>query len=248
MYSIGQLAKLSNITVRTLRYYDEIGLLKPSVKSEGGHRQYTEENITKLHNIMILKEFGLPLETIHEILKNKLMEITELLHLRLKMIQSEREKLEKMELSIQALLDFSLLENETKWIKLFESINSYPTNKFELYKIKEDYFSMEEQNVIDTLPVIGDGSEQTNNWISLITDVQKNLNEDPKSEIAQKLAGRWLALVHKMYRGNIELSQKTWQLIKNGDKDLGFYRFDSKLVSFIDEAISHYVENSGRLQ
>lgn len=53
MYLIGQLAKESEPTVRTLRYYDEIGLLKPSLISEGGHRYYEEHDFIKLHSIRI---------------------------------------------------------------------------------------------------------------------------------------------------------------------------------------------------
>ena len=55
MYSIGQLAKESETTVRTLRYYDEIGLLKPSLISEGGHRYYEEHDFIKLHSIRIIR-------------------------------------------------------------------------------------------------------------------------------------------------------------------------------------------------
>ncbi|UOE95043.1 MerR family transcriptional regulator [Alkalihalobacillus sp. LMS39] len=55
MYTIGKLAELSGVTVRTLRYYDEIGLLTPSAKSEGGHRLYEEQALAQLHMIQYLK-------------------------------------------------------------------------------------------------------------------------------------------------------------------------------------------------
>ncbi|WP_084309275.1 MerR family transcriptional regulator [Alkalihalobacterium bogoriense] len=55
MYTIGKLAKLNGVTVRTVRYYYEIGLLTPSAKSEEGHRLYEEQALATLHMIQYLK-------------------------------------------------------------------------------------------------------------------------------------------------------------------------------------------------
>ncbi len=93
MYSIGQLAKLSKTTVRTLRYYDEIGLLKPSNLSEGGHRYYDEKDVEVLHNILTLKELGFELETIKSILMNQSKSSRELLEMRLEIIHQQQEQL-----------------------------------------------------------------------------------------------------------------------------------------------------------
>lgn len=54
MYSIGKLAETCNVSVRTLRYYDEVDLLKPSKVGVGGHRFYNNEALVKLHLIFLL--------------------------------------------------------------------------------------------------------------------------------------------------------------------------------------------------
>ncbi|WP_100012475.1 MerR family transcriptional regulator [Lentibacillus sediminis] len=88
MYAIGKLAKLSNTTVRTLRYYDQIGILKPSKTGDGGHRYYDENAVEKLHQIMTLKDMGFELDTIHDILTNFQKKTSkEFLQMRLEMIQ-----------------------------------------------------------------------------------------------------------------------------------------------------------------
>ena len=61
--TVGELAGKAGITVRTLQYYDRIGLLK-STLSEGGRRMYTRDDILKLQQILFLKSFGFPLEEI----------------------------------------------------------------------------------------------------------------------------------------------------------------------------------------
>lgn len=57
MYSVGELARKANITVRTLHHYDQIGLLKPSGSTEGGHRLYSDEDVMRLEQISILKKW-----------------------------------------------------------------------------------------------------------------------------------------------------------------------------------------------
>ena len=61
---MGQLAKRGNVSIRTLQYYDKIGLLKPSSISEGGRRLYNDNDITVLHQIITLKSLGLSLKEI----------------------------------------------------------------------------------------------------------------------------------------------------------------------------------------
>ena len=68
MKTISQIAKLSGISVRTLQYYDEIGLLKPSSLSESGYRLYDEEALGKLQQILTLKELDFSLKEIQQLL------------------------------------------------------------------------------------------------------------------------------------------------------------------------------------
>lgn len=63
-YKIHEVADIAGISVRTLHYYDEIGLLTPSQKTRAGYRIYSEEEIAVLHQIMLLKELGFSLDSI----------------------------------------------------------------------------------------------------------------------------------------------------------------------------------------
>jgi DNA-binding transcriptional MerR regulator len=67
-YSSGDLARATGNTVRTIRFYEEQGLLRPAVVSEGGHRRYDEEALEKLRLIADLRELGLPLAEIRAVL------------------------------------------------------------------------------------------------------------------------------------------------------------------------------------
>lgn len=69
LLTIGEFASKAGITLRTLRYYDKIGLLKPSNYNESGHRFYSKEDFAKLQKILTLKFIGLSLEDISNIIK-----------------------------------------------------------------------------------------------------------------------------------------------------------------------------------
>lgn len=69
MKSISQVAKLSGVSIRTLQYYDEIGLLKPSELTAAGYRMYDDNALQTLQQILFFKELGFPLKEIKEILE-----------------------------------------------------------------------------------------------------------------------------------------------------------------------------------
>ena len=64
--TVGQVAKKMGVTVRTLQYYDRVGVLSPSAESEGGRRLYTEKDFIRLHQILSLKSLGFSLEDIKQ--------------------------------------------------------------------------------------------------------------------------------------------------------------------------------------
>ena len=67
-YTTGEVAKLSGVSVRTVQYYDDRGILIPSELSEGGRRLYTEDDLKKMHIICFLREAGLPINSISALL------------------------------------------------------------------------------------------------------------------------------------------------------------------------------------
>ena len=68
MYTIKKLAAIANISTRTLRYYDEIGLLKPTSYTESGYRLYDEVAVDMLQQILLYKTMGMPLTEIHQVI------------------------------------------------------------------------------------------------------------------------------------------------------------------------------------
>ena len=73
LYKIGQVSKKARVTLRTIRYYEELGLIEPFVRTKGGFRLYTEESIERLRFIQDLKLLDFPLSKIKEMFKIRQM-------------------------------------------------------------------------------------------------------------------------------------------------------------------------------
>lgn len=91
MYRIGLFSKINKVTVKTLRYYDETGLLKPAfVDEENGYRYYISEQLPALHKIIALRQIGFSIDEISAILNGR--NIAGIFEARKKELQSEIEK------------------------------------------------------------------------------------------------------------------------------------------------------------
>ena len=69
MWKIGELARRTGLSIRMLRYYDEIGLLRPPARTASGHRLYGPDDLARLQRVLSLRELGLGLEEIGECLR-----------------------------------------------------------------------------------------------------------------------------------------------------------------------------------
>ena len=70
-YTTGELAKLCNVTVRTVQYYDKRGILIPTELSEGGRRLYSESDLQRLKVICFLREVDVPIDAISQLLEEE---------------------------------------------------------------------------------------------------------------------------------------------------------------------------------
>lgn len=104
-YTTGEIAKLTGVTVRTVQYYDSRGILIPSDFSEGGRRLYNEEDLRKLRIICFLRELGIQINHINEILEADNAEnvISVLLEQQLSEVKHELAEKEQQKANIERL-------------------------------------------------------------------------------------------------------------------------------------------------
>ena len=100
MYTIGEICKRFNLSRSTILYYDKLGLLKATKRQANNYRVYNEEQVTRLENILIYRNFGVSLKDIGKILDPSNSEVSTILLNRLSEIQSEIEVLKKQRLFV----------------------------------------------------------------------------------------------------------------------------------------------------
>ncbi|WP_240843318.1 MerR family transcriptional regulator [Acidaminobacter sp. JC074] len=93
MKSVSEVSKLAQVSVRTLHYYDEKGILTPSHFSEAGYRYYSNEDINKLKLITIFKELGLTLNEIRKIMTDKDYDEAKVIETQRQMLVLKRDRL-----------------------------------------------------------------------------------------------------------------------------------------------------------
>ena len=79
-YTVKNLAQLSGVSIRTLHFYDEIGLLKPAYCGDNNYRYYEEEQLLMLQQILFYRELGLQLNDIQRVLSSDSFDKIEALH------------------------------------------------------------------------------------------------------------------------------------------------------------------------
>ncbi len=124
-YSSGEFARMAHITLRTVRYYDQCNLLKPSLVTESGARFYTEQDFAKLQQILLLKFLGFSLEDIREMITSDsdYQFMLNSLNLQLKLIQDRIEQLQLVEQSIQNTSQAITEEHSIDWNQLLNLIH-----------------------------------------------------------------------------------------------------------------------------
>lgn len=118
MRTVKEVSEQTGISVRTLHYYDEIGLLKPTKCSEAGYRLYDDKALEVLQQILFFREFDMPLKDIKLILSHPDFDREQILKSQQKMLELKKERLERLIASIDDILkgvnhmDFTVFSRE----------------------------------------------------------------------------------------------------------------------------------------
>ena len=104
MRTVKEISEVTGISVRTLHYYDEIGLLKPTSKSDAGYRLYDDKALETLQQILFFREFDIPLKEIKAVIENPALEKNQILQVQRRMLVSKKERMERLIASIDDIL------------------------------------------------------------------------------------------------------------------------------------------------
>lgn len=238
-WTTGKVSKQSNISVRTLRYYDQIGLLTPSFKDDNGRRYYSEEDLFTLEKITLLKSLSLPLEDIQHLL-NKLS----LRHILIAHHNHLQEQLASLQTSIgntTSLINMIDLEGSLSWEKLSSLVRTSQTSSRKWV----DYFEDDEQQFLkQALPNLSNSDRTTQQYISLLRRIEWCLDHsiEPESEEGYKIASNLIEVSHETFGGDEELMDKFWAVRKKPAEESGLYPVSEEVLDFVERCIAYAME------
>lgn len=205
IFSVGELAQLCGITVRTLQYYDRCGLLQASF-TEGGRRVYSHEDLFHLQQILFLKTLGFSLEQI----KGKIMSESNLENI-VSVFEKQHDILQEQKNNLQRMLDtlevvikeakegqVISLEKIMTILKLMREENPYT------FLIR--YFSGEQIRILmERTPQVNQSLIDSISLLFFKLDQLYTRKTRPESPEAQNLAQEWWSLVQNFSEDNQEL-------------------------------------------
>ena len=187
---ISEVAKLTGITVRTLHYYDEIGLLKPSEITEAGYRLYSREDLEILQQILFFRELDFPLSQIKEIMNNPNYDKEEALKKQKELLIQQRQRIEGLikliEKRIEGENNMSFKEFDMNEIE--ENKKKYAKEVKERWGTSKAYEESEKKTSSYNKEKWGDINQETSEIFKGFAELR---NSDPGSEEVQELVRRW---------------------------------------------------------
>jgi DNA-binding transcriptional MerR regulator len=130
MYTVKQLSDLAGISVRTLHYYDEFGLLKPESVGANGYRYYGDESLLKLQQILFYRELGLGLSGIKEIVMRSGFDVYSALESHRKSLQGRVERLNRLIATVDTTISHLKGDKEMSKKQLFEAFSEEQQEKY----------------------------------------------------------------------------------------------------------------------
>lgn len=250
-YSIREVSELAGVSARTLRYYDEIGLLKPLEISETGYRYYGERELTLLQQILFYRERGLELKQIQKIIYQSDFDVMRALQEHLLDLESKKKHMESLIFTVEQTIRSMKGECEMSDKEKFQAFKERIVRENEEKhgaEIREKYGDDEMDSA--NRKMLNMTEEEFERFQNLGKEINAQLEEAVRTgEKPESEKGKRIVLLHKEWLG------KTWkQYTKEAHIAIGnMYISDERFklyydkevagcAAFLEKAIRYWVE------
>ncbi len=247
-YTVNKLAQLSGVSIRTLRFYDETGLLKPAYVGENGYRYYQEDQLLLLQQILFFRELGFELKQIQDILKHSDFDRVDILKSHKKVLRANISRMQKLIKTIDKTID--------------HLHGNYTMTEHEMYygfsKEKQaEYENYLEKKLGPNRPELAESKQNTKGWTKVNWDKYQATLEELNKAFAQALQ-KGLKVnspeVQQLVGNHFQLIKQFWSPTKESYIGLAqmyvehpdfkklYVSYDPKLAQYIADAMKVYAE------
>ena len=233
-WKVGELAKLTGITVRALHHYNQIGLLVPSLHSDAGHRLYSGKDIARLQQIISLRQLGFSLDEIGDLLDNPSFRPDKAIRLQLERLDQQIRIQEELRSRLEHLYEMVQARRELTGTELIKII--------EVMKMTEKYFTPEQMEKLKKqgeLLGVEKIKEVENEWPNLIAKVHAELEKGtpPDSPEVQLLAKRWKEFVNLFTGGDSGITRSAERYYAENPERAAEFGMNQELWQYISKAM-----------
>ena len=235
-WKVGELAKRTGLTVRTLQYYDDIGLLSPSYRTQSGHRLYVWKDIARLQQIVSLRELGFSLEEIRDCCSRAGFSPRRVIQLHIERLKKQIEIQSRLCGRLESIAERLDSAKEVSVEELIQTI--------EVTRMSKYYTAEQQEELKRRAEAIGPErirEVEQKAWPELIAEVRAEMEKgtDPGSERVQELAKRWTNLVREFTGGNPGIAKAASQVWQQEGSIHGYETGPMReLMGYISKAIA----------
>lgn len=244
-YSIREFARLAGVTVRTLHFYDEVGLFKPSLHTDANYRRYERKDLVRLQQILTLKHMGFSLKEIRGLLGSPLYDVKRSLHIQKEAIDHQIAQLQHVSAAMEqvlAMLPAHDGADEWDWQLLGQIVRGVGSEDKQRwlarYYTPDQLVALAERRAGIPLEQMVVWQQQ---WADLIARAEALRHESPAHPAVQAIAGEMHALVQLFTQGDPGLTDSLRRMYEEVEQMPADIRpFDSDLQRFLHEAMRLY--------
>jgi DNA-binding transcriptional MerR regulator len=235
-WRVGELARATGLTVRTLHHYDEVGLLKPSGRTPAGHRLYSGDDVRKLYSIVALRQLGFSLAEVGA-LTNDGVDAKEATRRRLEDLDRQLVAHERLRRRLAGLLEVLERDGDASPQSVVEIVEEMTMH--EKHYTPEQLAELERRRE----ELGGDDAmrKAEQEWADLLAAVraEKERGTDPSDPRMQELAARWTGLIEQFTGGDpgITASLRT-MYEQEGPEKASRGMVDRDLMEYAQQAIA----------
>jgi DNA-binding transcriptional MerR regulator len=248
-YTVKKVARMSGVSVRTLHFYDEVGLLKPASRAANGYRFYDEAQLLTLQQILFYRELGFELKQIKRLLGRGDFDRIKALKSHRKVLSKELSRTRKLIVTIDKTIAHLKGTKKMKTEELFVGFSPQQQAKHEQYLINRFGGDMKEQierskqRVKDWKRADWEESGQVFDKIckDLISLMERSLAAD--SSEAQDVIRRHHDWISQFWKPTAQSYAGYSQLIVDSELRKAYEAYHPKLPEFVAAGIKHCAEN-----
>lgn len=239
MMTVHEVSKLAGVSIRTLQYYDKIGLLHPTGHTDAGYRLYDDADLELLQHILLFRELEFPLKDIKTIINNPDFDRSKILEQQIELLRMKKEHIENL---MNFALGIKLLGVKHMDFKAFDrsKLDEYSRQAKELYGNTPEYEEIQEKTKNRTEE---EDKLLADRFMLLFKEAGEIKNSDPASPEAQDLVKRIQDFItENLYTCTDKILMGLGKMYSGGGdftKNIDEYGGEGTAV-FVDKAIQIY--------